>query len=187
MLISKKIICFAILSFTLALTLNAQAQGSYKLAFSSPPEPPSVTADEGRAQPTPTQAKGADKLEKLKPAYFAARAIGFIYFTLDGLLSFYYLLWIILIITSWLSAFGILQIDRFHPVVNFLYSITYDLVDKISGGRRLIVGMIDLTPLLFLLGLHFVKEVFLPFLFNGLSVLFTGYTITHPMSGGMPF
>ena len=73
-------------------------------------------------------------------------------------LRLYSFIWFIWIIISWLTAFGAIHLDYYNPIVNFFYRITDGVIDKIFGNFRdkLIIGVIDLSPLVFLLILQMV-------------------------------
>ena len=73
-------------------------------------------------------------------------------------LRLYSFIWFIWIIISWLTAFGAIHLDYYNPIVNFFYRITDGVIDKVFGNFRdkLIIGVIDLSPLVFLLILQMV-------------------------------
>lgn len=79
--------------------------------------------------------------------------INFIYVLILQALRLYSFIWLIWIIMSWLTAFGALHLDYYNPVINFLYQITDGLIDRVFGDfrRKFIIGMLDLSPLIFLL------------------------------------
>ena len=84
--------------------------------------------------------------------------INFIYVLIMQALRLYSFIWFIWIIISWLTAFGAIHLDYYNPIVNFFYKITDGVIDKIFGNFRdkLIIGVIDLSPLVFLLILQMV-------------------------------
>ncbi|MBW5396226.1 YggT family protein [Brachyspira pilosicoli] len=84
--------------------------------------------------------------------------INFIYVLIMQALRLYSFIWFIWIIISWLTAFGAIHLDYYNPIVNFFYRITDGVIDKIFGNFRdkLIIGVIDLSPLVFLLILQMV-------------------------------
>lgn len=84
--------------------------------------------------------------------------INFIYVLIIQALRLYSFIWFIWIIISWLTAFGAIHLDYYNPIVNFFYRITDGVIDKIFGNFRdkLIIGVIDLSPLVFLLILQMV-------------------------------
>ena len=73
-------------------------------------------------------------------------------------LRLYSFIWFIWIIISWLTTFGAIHLDYYNPIVNFFYRITDGVIDKVFGNFRdkLIIGVIDLSPLVFLLILQMV-------------------------------
>ena len=84
--------------------------------------------------------------------------INFIYVLIMQALRLYSFIWFIWIIISWLTAFGAIHLDYYNPIVNFFYKITDGVIDKVFGNFRdkLIIGVIDLSPLVFLLILQMV-------------------------------
>ena len=66
--------------------------------------------------------------------------------------------WAILIrvLLSWLPMAGV-QIDRYNPVINILYTITDPILEPLR--RYTTVGMIDLSPLVALIGLRFLEQI----------------------------
>ncbi|WP_157151067.1 YggT family protein [Brachyspira sp. SAP_772] len=84
--------------------------------------------------------------------------INFIYVLIMQALRLYSFIWFIWIIISWLTAFGAIHLDYYNPIVNFFYRITDGVIDKVFGNFRdkLIIGVIDLSPLVFLLILQMV-------------------------------
>src|SRR5438067_10888330 len=73
-------------------------------------------------------------------------------FTLDSLLSIYF--WIVLIsaLISWINP------DPRNPIVRFLYSVTEPVLYQIR--RRLpfvIIGGFDLSPVVLIIGIQFVR------------------------------
>ena len=94
--------------------------------------------------------------------------INFIYVLLLKSLRLYSFIWLIWIILSWLTAFGAVRLDPYNPLVNFLYKITDGVVDKVFGNFRykMQIGMIDLSPLVFLLILQFVVPTLLRIAFS---------------------
>ena len=66
--------------------------------------------------------------------------------------------WAVLIrvLLSWLPMAGV-QIDRYNPVINILYTITDPILEPLR--RYTTVGMIDLSPLVALIGLRFLEQI----------------------------
>ncbi len=74
------------------------------------------------------------------------------------------LLWwaiLIRVLLSWLPMAGV-QLDRYNPVVNVLYSITDPILEPLR--RYTTVGMIDLSPLVALFGLEIIKGILISLL-----------------------
>ena len=94
--------------------------------------------------------------------------INFIYVLIMQALRLYSFIWFIWIIISWLTAFGAIHLDYYNPIVNFLYRITDGVIDKIFGNFRdkLIIGVIDLSPLVFLLILQMVVPPLITMLYR---------------------
>jgi YggT family protein len=66
--------------------------------------------------------------------------------------------WAILIrvLLSWLPMAGV-RIDPYNPVIRLLYSITDPILEPLR--RYTTVGMIDLSPIVALLGLEFIRQI----------------------------
>lgn len=94
--------------------------------------------------------------------------INFIYVLIMQALRIYSFIWFIWIIISWLTAFGAIHLDYYNPIVNFFYRITDGVIDKIFGNFRdkLIIGVIDLSPLVFLLILQMVVPPLITMLYR---------------------
>lgn len=94
--------------------------------------------------------------------------INFIYVLIIQALRLYSFIWFIWIIISWLTAFGAIHLDYYNPIVNFFYRITDGVIDKIFGNFRdkLIIGVIDLSPLVFLLILQMVVPPLITMLYR---------------------
>lgn len=94
--------------------------------------------------------------------------INFIYVLIMQALRLYSFIWFIWIIISWLTAFGAIHLDYYNPIVNFFYRITDGVIDKIFGNFRdkLIIGVIDLSPLVFLLILQMVVPPLITILYR---------------------
>ena len=92
--------------------------------------------------------------------------IRFIYVVCMQALRLYSFIWFVCIILSWLQAFGAMHLDYYNTIVNFFYKITDGVIDKIFAGRRLIVGVLDLSPLIFLLVLQMVAPIILKIIFQ---------------------
>ena len=94
--------------------------------------------------------------------------INFIYVLIMQALRLYSFIWFIWIIISWLTAFGAIHLDYYNPIVNFFFRITDGVIDKIFGNFRdkLIIGVIDLSPLVFLLILQMVVPPLITMLYR---------------------
>ncbi|MCG3206658.1 MAG: hypothetical protein FOGNACKC_00257 [Anaerolineae bacterium] len=71
---------------------------------------------------------------------------------------FQVLWWAILIrvLLSWLPMAGI-RIDPYNPVIQLLYQITDPILEPLR--KYTTVGMIDLSPIVALLGLQFIQYI----------------------------
>ena len=71
--------------------------------------------------------------------------------------------WAILIrvLLSWLPMAGV-RIDPYNPIIRFLYTLTDPILDPIR--RFTTIGMIDLSPIVALLGLEFLRQILLSLL-----------------------
>ncbi len=65
------------------------------------------------------------------------------------------------VILSWLPMLGI-QIDRYNPVIRFLFEITDPILEPIR--RFTTVGMIDLSPIVALFGIQILMSMLRPYL-----------------------
>ena len=76
---------------------------------------------------------------------------------LDGTLRLYTLVLIISILVSWVSP------DPFNPVVRFLRMVTQPLFDWVRERMPfLVVGMLDLSPIVVFIGIHLIRVGILP-------------------------
>ena len=94
--------------------------------------------------------------------------IDFIYVLIIQGLRLYSFIWFIWIIISWLTAFGAIHLDYYNPIVRFFYNITDGIIDRIFGDFRskFIVGMIDLSPLVFLIIINMVLPIIINIIFS---------------------
>jgi len=78
-------------------------------------------------------------------------------------LVFGVLQWAILIrvLLSWLPMAGI-RLDPYNPIIRFLYSITDPILDPIRPYTT--VSMIDLSPIVALIGLNVIESILLTLL-----------------------
>jgi YggT family protein len=79
---------------------------------------------------------------------------------------FQFFWWAILIrvLLSWLPMAGI-RIDPFNPIIQFLYQVTDPILEPLR--RYTTVGMIDLSPIVALLGLGFIESILIMLLQGG--------------------
>src|SRR5215471_9583285 len=89
------------------------------------------------------------------PQFVLRQAIEALAGMLNGLLEFYF--WIVLIsaLLSWVNP------DPHNPIVRFLYSVTEPVLYWMR--RRLpflIIGNVDLSPLVLLLGIRYIGQYF---------------------------
>jgi len=96
------------------------------------------------------------------------RIVYFIYRVLMQGIRIYSYVWFIWIVMSWLNSFGVIQINYYNGAIRLLHKVTDGVIDKIFGKfrDRLVVGMIDLSPLVFLLLLTTVLPMVLSNLYN---------------------
>lgn len=75
-------------------------------------------------------------------------------------LTFQVLIWAIIIrvLLSWLPMAGI-QIDPYNPIIRTLLSITDPILEPIR--RFTTVGMIDLSPIVAIIGLSIIESILL--------------------------
>lgn len=76
---------------------------------------------------------------------------------------FQILWWAILIrvLLSWLPMANI-RIDPYNPVIRLLYSVTDPILEPLR--KYTTVGMIDLSPIVALLGLDFIRQILITLL-----------------------
>ena len=95
------------------------------------------------------------------------QVINFIYVLIMQALRLYSFIWFIWIIISWLTAFGAINLDYYNPIVRFFYNITDGIIDRIFGDfrRKFIIGVIDISPLVFLLIINMVLPQIIRFIY----------------------
>ncbi len=88
-------------------------------------------------------------------------------FVLAGIINtvFQLLWWAILIrvLLSWLPMANI-RIDPYNPVIRILYQITDPILEPLR--KYTTVGMVDLSPIVALLGLGFLRQLLLSILIS---------------------
>ena len=79
---------------------------------------------------------------------------------------FQLLWWAILIrvLLSWLPMAGI-RIDPYNPIIQALYSVTDPILEPLR--KYTTVGMIDLSPIVALIGLSFIENILISLLLGG--------------------
>jgi YggT family protein len=85
-------------------------------------------------------------------------------FTINIVFSILWWAILIRVLLSWLPMAGI-RIDPYNPVIRVLYQITDPILDPIR--KYTTVGMIDLSPIVALIGLQFI-QYFLVSLVSGI-------------------
>ena len=92
---------------------------------------------------------------------FAGDTVRFILGIVQQILFLYELAIIIVIALSWVNP------DPYNPIVRALHSITDPVMDRVRG---LIppIGMLDLTPMVIILLIEFIRSIALPHLANAL-------------------
>jgi YggT family protein len=76
----------------------------------------------------------------------------------------FWVLWgavLIRVLMSWLPMANI-RIDPYNPAVRLLYSITEPILEPLR--KYTTVGMIDLSPIVALLGLNFIRQILIALL-----------------------
>jgi YggT family protein len=93
--------------------------------------------------------------------FVIGNAVEAIAFILDKLLWAYSLVILVSVLISWVSP------DPFNPIVQFLRSITEPLFAWVRGRIPFaMVGMIDLSPLIVLIGIQLLQMVVVRSLFE---------------------
>ena len=79
---------------------------------------------------------------------------------------FQILWWAILIrvLLSWLPMAGV-KIDPYNPIIQALYTITDPILEPLR--KYTTVGMIDLSPIVALIGLSFIENILVSLLLGG--------------------
>lgn len=91
----------------------------------------------------------------------------FIYNLLIKVINIYSIIWFIWIIMGWLNNFGVIQINSYNTLIRYLRAITEGVLNKVFGRYRykMIVGRLDLAPLVFLLILTLILPTILGHIF----------------------
>lgn len=78
--------------------------------------------------------------------------IDILQFIIIGGLYLYSLLWLAWIIMSWLTAFGVVSLNHDLPLIRFVSAATDGVIDRVFGSIRekLVIGVIDISPFIFL-------------------------------------
>lgn len=100
--------------------------------------------------------------------------VDLIFAALYWAVQIYVFIWFIRILLSWLTAFRVLSVDQTHPLFRFLARITDGVVNALFGRfrHRLVFGMMDFSPLVFLLLLQILRSALLPALYRFIVALF---------------
>jgi YggT family protein len=79
---------------------------------------------------------------------------------------FQFFWWAILIrvLLSWLPMAGV-RIDPYNPIIRFLFQITDPILEPLR--RYTTIGMIDLSPIVALIGLGFIERILVSLLLGG--------------------
>jgi YggT family protein len=79
---------------------------------------------------------------------------------------FQFFWWAILIrvLLSWLPMAGI-RIDPYNPIIQFLFQVTDPILEPLR--RYTTIGMIDLSPIVALIGLGFIEGILISLLVGG--------------------
>jgi YggT family protein len=74
--------------------------------------------------------------------------------------------WAILIrvLLSWLPMAGV-RIDPYNPVIRVLFQITDPILEPLR--RYTTIGMIDLSPIVALIGLDFIRRILITLILGG--------------------
>ena len=90
---------------------------------------------------------------------FAGDTVRFVFQIIGQILFLYEIAIIIVIALSWVNP------DPYNPIVRALHSITDPVMDRVRG---LIppIGMLDLTPMVIILLIEFIRSIALPHLAN---------------------
>ena len=92
---------------------------------------------------------------------FTGDTVRFVFQIIGQILFLYEIAIIIVIALSWVNP------DPYNPIVRALHSITDPVMDRVRG---LIppIGMLDLTPMVIILLIEFIRSIALPHLANAL-------------------
>ncbi|MEK6793798.1 MAG: YggT family protein [Spirochaetota bacterium] len=107
--------------------------------------------------------------------------IDIVQYIVIGGLYLYSLLWLAWIIMSWLQAFGVVQINPDNTLIRIVSAATDGVIDRVFGSIRekLIIGVIDISPFIFL----FVVANILPQVLTWLFMLLKRAIISGGFGG----
>lgn len=79
---------------------------------------------------------------------------------LDIVMSAYLLVLIAYVVVSWI------HVDPYHPVVRFLYNVTEPILEKVRQTVPVVIGGIDLSPIIVWIAIVFVKRFLVQSLYD---------------------
>ena len=88
--------------------------------------------------------------------YAWTNLIIFVAQTLDGLLTLYLYVVIIAALMTWIEP------NPYNPIVRFLYSVTEPVFDWFRNHIPVVMGGIDFSPLIVIIGIQLIQRVVIP-------------------------
>jgi YggT family protein len=76
--------------------------------------------------------------------------------TVDGLLTLYFWVVIIAALLTWV------QPDPYNPIVRFLYGVTEPVFDWVREHLPVVLGGIDLSPIVVIIAIEFLQQYLIP-------------------------
>jgi YggT family protein len=119
--------------------------------------PPAIARASSAAEPTSESAV----------VYAWTNLIIFIAQTLDGLLTLYLYVVIIAALMTWIEP------NPYNPIVRFLYSVTEPVFQWFREHIPVVMGGIDFSPLIVIIGIQLIQRVVIP---SAVHMLIPAYT-----------
>ncbi len=84
------------------------------------------------------------------------RLVLFTFGTIDSILQLYIYVVIIAVVMTWLEP------NPYNPIVRFIHSITEPLFDWVREHLPVVIGGLDLSPILVFFAIGLIRQVLLP-------------------------
>jgi YggT family protein len=109
----------------------------------------------------------AESTSETSVVYAWTNLIIFIAQTLDGLLTLYLYVVIIAALMTWIEP------NPYNPIVRFLYSVTEPVFQWFREHIPVVMGGIDFSPLIVIIGIQLIQRVVIP---SAVHMLIPAYT-----------